>query len=206
MPDDNPDAANPWLAGSRPRGADYDAPYRARERAGENVHGEADFVEALGPRSVLDAGCGTGRVGAELARRGIAVVGVDLDPGMLAAARAKAPDVDWRLGDLATVELGRSFDVIVMAGNVMIFVTPGSEGAVVRNMARHLAPGGALVAGFQLSVGYLQLPVYDRLAKDAGLGLAARYATWDGAPWSERDNYAVSVHRHRSTLRAAHGG
>jgi SAM-dependent methyltransferase len=206
MPDDNTDAANPWLAGSRPRGTDYDAPYRARERAGENVHGEADFVQALGPRSVLDAGCGTGRVGAELARRGIAVIGVDLDPGMLAAARAKAPDVDWRLGDLATADLGRSFDVIVMAGNVMIFLTPGSEGAVVRNMARHLAPGGALVAGFQLSVGYLQLPVYDRLAKDAGLGLAARYATWDGAPWSERDNYAVSVHRHRSTLRAARGG
>ena len=102
MPGDEPDPANPWLAGSRLRGADYDAPYRQRERAGENVHGEADFIEALGPRSVLDAGCGTGRVGAELARRGIEVVGVDRDPGMLAAARAKAPDVDWRLGDLTT--------------------------------------------------------------------------------------------------------
>jgi SAM-dependent methyltransferase len=206
MPAENPDPPNPWLTGARPRGADYDAVYRRRERAGENVHGEADFVQALGPRSVLDAGCGTGRVGAELARRGIEVVGVDLDPGMLAAARATAPDVDWRLGDLATVELDRSFDVILMAGNVMIFLTPGSEGAVLRNLARRLAPGGALVAGFQLSVGYLQLPVYDRLAKEAGLGLAARYATWDGALWSERDNYAVSVHRHRSTLRAARGG
>ena len=93
-----------------------------------------------------------------------------------------------------------------MAGNVMIFLTPGSEGAVVRNMARHLASGGALVAGFQLSVGYLQLPAYDRLAKEAGLGLAARYATWDGAPWSERDNYAVSGASPSLHTRAARGG
>src|SRR5919204_5229355 len=61
-----------------------DAPYEARARAGENVHGEADFVESFHPGSVLDAGCGTGRVAIELARRGIEVVGVDLDPGMLA--------------------------------------------------------------------------------------------------------------------------
>lgn len=76
------------------------------------MHGEANFVQRLAPRSVLDAGCGTGRVGRELARRGLDVVGVDLDPEMLATARRKAPDMEWRLSDLVSVDMGRSFDVI----------------------------------------------------------------------------------------------
>ncbi len=61
---------------------------------GESVHGEADFVMRYSPASVLDAGCGTGRVGIELAARGVEVVGVDLDEKMLNAARCKAPDLD----------------------------------------------------------------------------------------------------------------
>lgn len=46
---------------------------------GADVHGEATFVRAYAPASVLDAGCGTGRVAIELARHGIEVVGVDVD-------------------------------------------------------------------------------------------------------------------------------
>ena len=207
MPGDEPDPANPWLAGSRLRGADYDAPYRQRERAGENVHGEADFIEALRPRSVLDAGCGTGRVGAELARSRHR--GCRRRPGSRHAGGGAGQSAGRGLapGDLTTVDLGRSFDVIVMAGNVMIFLTPGSEGAVVRNMARHLAIRRRARRRLRLSVGSLQLPVYDRLAKRRGLGLAARYATWDGAPWSgARQTRESPMHRHRSTLRAARGG
>ncbi|MGI9120650.1 MAG: class I SAM-dependent methyltransferase, partial [Acidimicrobiales bacterium] len=73
------------------RGDDYDLRFTDRADAGLDVHGEADLVQALSPASVLDAGCGTGRVTIELARRGIAVVGVDVDAEMLATARAKAP-------------------------------------------------------------------------------------------------------------------
>jgi chemotaxis methyl-accepting protein methylase len=62
----------------------------------------------------------------------------------------KALSVGWHLADLATVNLGRSFDVIVMAGNVMIFLSPGSETAVVENMARHLREDRLLVAGFHV--------------------------------------------------------
>ena len=51
------------------RGDAYDRRFRAAAAAGADVHGEADFVESLGVHSVLDAGCGTGRVGIELARR-----------------------------------------------------------------------------------------------------------------------------------------
>ncbi|HVF99982.1 MAG TPA: class I SAM-dependent methyltransferase, partial [Chloroflexia bacterium] len=130
---------NRWLDRQGVEGDAYDIQYTEREKAGENVHGEADFVEAFGPTSVLDAGCGTGRVAIELARRGIATVGVDIDPRMLQAARRKAPHLEWHVGDLSTIDLGREFDAVVMAGNVLIFVTPGTEGAVLKNMARHLS-------------------------------------------------------------------
>jgi SAM-dependent methyltransferase len=197
MAPDAPDPSNRWLNMPAVGGDDYDAPYRARARAGENVHGEADFVESYHPKNVLDAGCGTGRVAIELARRGLAVAGVDLDPRMLGTARKKAAHLSWHLGDLATIRLQRRFDAIVMAGNVMIFLAPGTEAAVLQNMARHLAPGGGLIAGFQLSIGYLALDEYDRLAEAAGLVLAERYTTWDRAPWTWASTYAVSVHRHR---------
>jgi SAM-dependent methyltransferase len=169
---------------------------------GRDMHGEATFVEALGPRSVLDAGCGTGRVAIELARRGLEAVGIDADPGMLSAARAKAPDLEWILADLADFTLPdadgpgpRRFDAAVLAGNVMIFVVPGTEGAVLERIAAHLRPGGLAVAGFQLVPGRLSLKGYDELASAAGLTLSDRFATWDRDPWTPGGDYAVSVHR-----------
>lgn len=187
---------NPWSALGRDP-AEYDERFAEGERAGRDMHGEADFVQSLGPATVLDAGCGTGRVAIELARRGVPVEGVDLDAGMLAAAARKAPDVPWHLSDLAEVDLGRRFDVVVLAGNVMIFLTPGTEGRVVANMARHLARGGALVAGFQLN-GTLDLGAYDAHCAAAGLEVAERWATWGRAAWNEDADYAVSVHRQAS--------
>jgi SAM-dependent methyltransferase len=187
---------NPWLESAAPRGSDYDARWRALEAAGRPIHGEADCVGRLAPRSVLDAGCGTGRVAAELARRGIDVCGVDLDPAMLGAARDKAPGVRWVEADLAdpALDLGARFDVAVAAGNVMIFLAPGTLPDVLVTLARHLAPGGAIVAGFQLGQA-LTLDTYDEAAGAAGVQREARWATWEGAPFGSGGDYAVSVHR-----------
>ena len=110
-----------------PRGSTYDARWKRLASSGHNIHGEADFIAGFEPSSVLDAGCGTGRVGIELVRRGIDSVGVDLDPKMLEAARKKAPTLEWFEADLQNFSLGRSFDIAILAGNVMIFVLPGSE-------------------------------------------------------------------------------
>ncbi len=189
------DERNPWLAARSPSGDDYDARYEADELAGKDVHGEANFVRSCGVRSVLDAGCGTGRVGRELARRGLDVVGVDLDGEMLATAQRKAPKVAWRLGDLATVDLRRTFEAAVAAGNVMIFLTPGTERAVIANLARHLSRGGLLIAGFQLTRPHMTLDRYDALCLDAGLDLAERFSTWDRDLWRPGGDYVVSVHR-----------
>jgi SAM-dependent methyltransferase len=190
-----------WQDSDAPRGDDYDARWRAMAAAGQNPHGEADFVERFAPRTVLDAGCGTGRVAIELTRRGIRCVGVDLDAGMLATARRNAPDVEWHQSDLATFDLRdeqgaqRRFAVAVAAGNVMIFLAPGTEATVVARVAAHLEPGGRLIAGFQLGGGRLPLEAYDAAATAAGLELEARHATWDGAPFVAGGDYAVSVHR-----------
>ena len=200
---------NPWLATRNRTGQEYDAPYAARAAAGMDVHGEANLVEHLlrsplnqsqsrQPYRVLDASCGTGRTAIELAQRGIEIVGVDLDAVMLQQARAKAPQLDWRLGDLSVIALDKSFDLIVMAGNVMIYLTPGTEAATVANMARHLKPGGLLVAAFELtppSWSQLTLAVYDQLTTTADLTLVARWSTWEQTPWQPGDRYAVSVHR-----------
>ena len=181
---------NRWLRERSRSGDDYDATYERRAAAGENVHGEADFVERFQPKSVLDAGCGTGRVGRELARRGLDVVGVDIDEEMLSTARRKGDGAGWVLGDLATIDFARRFDAIVMAGNVMIFLAPGSEAAVVVNLASHLEPGGVLIAGFQLQPGRLSIDEYDAHCTVAGLTLAERWSTWDGEPWSSGGAYA----------------
>lgn len=179
------------------RGDEYDVRWAEMERAGENPHGEADFICRYEPKSVLDAGCGTGRVAIELSRRGLDVAGVDLDPAMLDTARAKAPDVSWALADLTTVDLGRTFDLVAMPGNVMIFLAPGTEEAVVANLARHLVTDGVLIAGFQVSADRLGLDRYDSACASVGMDLADRYSTWYGERYDGGD-YAVSVHARRA--------
>ncbi|HZQ83557.1 MAG TPA: class I SAM-dependent methyltransferase [Acidimicrobiales bacterium] len=172
----------------------YQRQFDALAESGADVHGEAAFVAAYQPASVLDAGCGTGRVAIELARRGIEVVGADADPSMLETARARGPAVTWVHADIAGgLDLGRTFDVVVMAGNVPLFTPPGTTGALVAGCARHVGEGGLLVAGFQLGPRY-PIDQYDAEATAAGLELVERFATWDRQPFAGGD-YAVSVHR-----------
>jgi SAM-dependent methyltransferase len=173
-----------------------------------DVHGEAALVDELVPRStaVLDGGCGTGRVAIELTRRGHEVVGVDLDPGMLGKARAKAPELAWVQADLATLDLGRSFDAVVLAGNVLLFVVAGSEGAVVARAAAHLRPGGLLLAGFQCTNTGYGPDALDHHAAAAGLTLEARWSTWDRRPWTPAADYQVSVHRREAVAPTGKAG
>src|SRR5580658_10789834 len=186
---------NPWLDADGPRGEEYDGRFARLAAQGHDVHGEANLVASLGLHSVLDAGCGTGRVAMELARRGLDVVGVDLDPAMLAAARDKAPFIPWVEADLFDFDLVRTFDGVVAAGNVMIFLTPGTESAVLENLARHLDPSGLLIAGFSLHKDRLTVGTYDDLAAAAGLELVERWGTWDRGAFVSGTDYAVSIHR-----------
>ena len=184
-------------------GDGYQARFDALAAEGVDVHGEVRFVLSFSPASVLDAGCGTGRVAIELQRRGVDVVGVDVDPSMLATARARAPGLRFVEADLTDplLDLGRSFELVVMAGNVPLFTPPGTQDRLVAGCARHLGAGGLLVAGFSLDRGY-GLEAYDAACRGAGLALVERWSTWDREPFDPRSPgqgaeppaYAVSVH------------
>ncbi len=189
------EATSRWnQCGDVPRGDVYDNRWRRLEESGQWPHGEADLVCWFKPSSVLDAGCGTGRVAIELDRRGIDVVGVDLDAGMLNVAHEKAPHLRWLQDDLATVTVDRLFDVVVMAGNVIVFVVPGSEAQAIANMARHLRPCGHLVTGFQLAKGPYSADEYKAAAEAAGLELAHEWSTWARDSYTAGD-YIVLVHQ-----------
>jgi len=83
----------------------------------------------------------------------------------------------------------------VAAGNVMIFLRPGTEARVVQRLADHLVPGGLLIAGFQLIAGRYGLDAFDAHCAAAGLEPFERFATWARDPWEFDSGYAVSVHR-----------
>jgi len=193
-----PDDWGHWRQELNP--ADYDERWRRIAATGANAHGEADLVFSYGPHSVLDAGCGTGRVAIELARRGLEVVGTDLDPDMIGLARAKAPALTWVHADLSELDLTTRFDAIVLAGNVIPYIARDRRRAAVVACARHLMPGGRLIAGFQLQPGWPTVTDYDRWCESTGLALEARYATWDRQPSTGSNSYAVSVHRSAGQL------
>jgi SAM-dependent methyltransferase len=187
-------------------GEEYARRFAQLAESGHDIHGEAAFCAALlnpGAR-ILDAGCGTGRIAIRLAELGHHCTGVDVDRSMLAVARRNAPTLTWLHGDLARLDsltLEPGFDLALAAGNVIPLLAPGTEPAVVRQLAAVLRPGGLLITGMGLDAEHLPLPEptvtlteFDRWCTQAGLTLRQRFATWDGEPYRQGGGYAVSVH------------
>jgi SAM-dependent methyltransferase len=161
------------------------------EAEGHAVHGEADFLDPLPGGLVLDAGCGAGRVAAELARRGRQVVGVDNDAEMLEYARQKPEPVRWVLGNLADVQVGEPFDIILLAGNILNYVEPSLRADAVTNLSKHLLPDGLLVCG-ATEVEACSFDDVDRWCEAAGLSKVEQFGTWDREPF-DGTGYRVGV-------------
>jgi SAM-dependent methyltransferase len=99
------------------------------------------------PRTILDMGCGTGRLAVALAERGHRVTGADPSAGMMRVARSRpgADRVRWIDSDTANLALDQRFDLIIMTGHVFqVFLEDDEVRATLRNLRRHLAPGGCL--------------------------------------------------------------
>ena len=159
--------------------------FRKLAADGADLGGEARLVDAMvPPRSrVLDAGCGTGRVGAVLHDRGHRVVGVDADAGLIEAAMADHPGPRWLVADLTELDLPamgepEPFAAALLAGNVMIFLAPSTETDVLRRVAAHVVPEGFVVAGFRPGP-ELALDRFDACVVEAGLcsSIASRPGT-----------------------------
>ncbi|MET4225435.1 2-polyprenyl-3-methyl-5-hydroxy-6-metoxy-1,4-benzoquinol methylase [Oerskovia enterophila] len=173
--------------------------FRAMAAQGADLAGEARLVDAMLPRGarILDAGCGPGRVGAELAARGHTVVGVDVDPVLIEAAETDHPGSTWLVADIAELDLpamgvAEPFDLIVCAGNVVTFLAPGTEVEVLRRFRAHLAPGGRAVVGFGAGRGYA-FDAFFADAAEAGLEVQLRLSTWDLRPFAEDGDFLVAV-------------
>jgi SAM-dependent methyltransferase len=196
--------ANPtrWATDTGPEHSQwYVDRFRQLAAEGADLAGEARLLDALVPPGsrILDAGCGTGRVGAALHDRGHTVVGVDADPVLVEAARADHPGPRWLVGDLAELDLAAAgetepFDAAVVAGNVMAFVAPGTEREVLRRIAAHLRPDGVAAVGFGTGRGY-PLADFDADAVAAGLRVEQRFATWDLRPWRDDADFSVTILR-----------
>ncbi len=172
--------------------------------AGEDLDGEARFIDALAPRgaTVLDAGCGIGRTTAALTRRGHHVVGVDRDRALVDVAVARHPEARYAVHDLLTLTPAAlaaaghpaAYDVVVLAGNVLVFVAPGTERDVLARMRDLLVSGGRAVAGFATDRDYTVAGL-DRDAQAVGLVVEQRFATWHLDAWSADAGWAVTVLR-----------
>lgn len=175
--------------------------FRQMARAGKDLAGEARFVDAMAPRSarILDAGCGPGRVAGVLAAAGHDVVGVDVDPELIAAAEQDHPGPRYLVGDLAELDLpargiAESFDVIVSAGNVMTFVAPSTRVEILHRLHRHCAEDGRVVIGFGADRDYGFDQFFDDAAA-AGLTTDLLLGTWDLRPFTDDSDFLVAVLR-----------
>jgi SAM-dependent methyltransferase len=167
--------------------------------SGADLAGEARLIDAMVTRGarILDAGCGTGRVGGFLAAVGHDVVGVDLDPELIAAARQDHPGSHWLVCDLVDLDLPAAgieanFDAGICVGNVMPFLAPGTRRHVLRRLRAHVRVGGRVVIGFGAGRGY----EYDEFFADAaaaGLTLEVSLGTWDVRPFTPGSDFLVAL-------------
>jgi SAM-dependent methyltransferase len=176
--------------------------FRTMAAEGADLAGEARLIDAMArPHSrILDAGCGPGRTGAVLHERGHRVVGVDVDPELIEAARQDHPGPRWIVSDLAALDLPEHgepdpFDAAVVAGNVMAFVAPDTEVEVLSRIRAHLVPDGFAVVGFHTD--RYDLAAFDRHIAESGFLLESRFSTWDVRPWRPDADFAVTVLRNR---------
>lgn len=186
---------NEILARNPQHSENYAQRWRKFVAEGRDIDGEARLIDALAPRHarILDAGCGTGRVGGYLAARGHHVVGVDLDPVLINYARQDYPDCTWEVGDLCLGEIpAGEYDVIVSAGNVMGFLPAEGRLAALRAHADHLAPSGRVVIGFGAGRGWSFQQFLDDAAS-VGLYPSLLLSSWELHPFTEDSEFLVAI-------------
>ncbi len=116
---------------------------------------EIDFYKSLvesinqTDKSVLEIGCGTGRVSIKLAGHAAHIVGVDISAPMLEIARKKSTEwthFRWELADMKAFDLGLKFELVILPGHSFQFMlTPTDQLACLDCIKTHLDPHGLAV-------------------------------------------------------------
>lgn len=173
---------------------------------GADIVGEARLADALVKRgaTILDAGAGIGRIGAELQRRGHTVVAAEKDESLVADAAERYPDLPMIATDLLALTpdllrqhgLPDAFDLIVLVGNVIVLLAPDTEQRLLTGLRSLLAPGGRILVGFHPINGHGSARAYPFAdfsadAEAVGLTVQHRFGTYELDPPAE--DYVVAV-------------
>jgi SAM-dependent methyltransferase len=167
---------------------------------GVDIEGEARLADALVPREarILDIGSGMGRVAAALQSRGHRVVATEPDAALRAQSRATYPDLEVLPHEALALDpdaLG-TFDLVVVVGNVMVYLGEDTERRVLERVRDLLAPTGRALVGFHLTAlkaGSRTYPA-DEFVADAtasGLRVVHRFGSYE--LHEPVDDYAVWV-------------
>jgi len=108
----------------------------------------ADLLPLLNPQPgerILDLGCGTGRLTAEIAATGVETLGIDSSADMIGQARQNYPKLKFQLADARTFNVAEPFDAVF--SNAALHWVPDAR-AAIQSVYRALKPGGRLVAEF----------------------------------------------------------
>lgn len=154
--------ATPWDAGL------YNAKHEFVWKYG------ADLVSLLNPRAgerILDLGCGTGHLTAQIAESGAEVIGVDRSPEMVAAARKAYPNLKFEISDARDLKYQDEFDAIFSNATLHWIHEPE---AVLQGIHRALKQGGRFVAelGGKGNIQKMQL-AFDQALIDVGAAMRA---------------------------------
>lgn len=190
---------------TRPPGTrleEYVAKFTAKYDADEDTAGEARFIDAIVDReaTILDGGCGTGRVSAALAAAGHRVLGVDRSPRLIEVARQYFPAARYEVRDLLEVVstdlvaagLPDRVDLVVLAGNVMPCLADDTERDVLANLISLLADDGRLVVGFRTDREY-RIADLERDQRALGLNELHRFNDWQLGAWRDDSPWIVSM-------------
>ena len=156
-----------------------------------------ELLAARAGERILDLGCGTGALTAELAASGAELLGVDRSPEMIAEARKKFPHLRFEVCDARTLQFSNEFDAVF--SNAALHWIPEAE-RVIHGVARALKPGGRFVAEFG-GKGNVRNVVTAIDTAFAELGISANGAN----PWFYPSiaEYASLLEKHHLEVREA---
>jgi hypothetical protein len=155
----------------------------------------ADLLRRLGPiahsgfATLLELGSGGGSLAFHLGRHFLLTL-TDRSPGMLDVSRAVNPDAEHIAGDMRTLRLDRSFDVVLVHDAIMYATSEADVRATIETAAAHVRPGGTVVF-LPDFVKDTFTPGTDHGGEDGADGRGLRYLEWRWDPNPDDDTYLV---------------
>lgn len=157
-----------------------------------------DVINLLDPKpgeSILDVGCGTGQLTAEITKKGAHIIGIDASESMIAEAKRNYSELDFRIEDARSFDLGMQFDG-VFSNAALHWIRPPE--AVVERITHALKPGGRMAVEFggkgNIQQAHTALEhAINELGKQDAIGRQDKYFPSIGeyAPFLERHNLEV---------------